>query len=123
MRISDWSSDVCSSDLGMVLMVAAAGWLAGSQVPPAPPVVEDHRCDWNIVRASLRLVRDAMRVRRLDLAILCISLFWAVGHILSSHSPPLVQNTFKAKQPVAMRLRRRCMELGKCGSVRVDIVC
>src|SRR3546814_3216627 len=136
MRISDWSSDVCSSDLsaffgpikyailpqhlrekevlggtglveagtyaailggtivggiippaaaaGMVLMVAAAGWLAGRQVTPAPPVVEDHRCDWHIVRASIRLVRDAMRVRRLDLAILCISFFWAVGTILAS---------------------------------------
>src|SRR3546814_20488725 len=73
----------------MVLMVAAAGWLAGRQVPPAPPVVEDHRCDWHIVRASIRLVRDAMRVRRLDLAILCISFFWAVCPILASQFPPL----------------------------------
>ncbi|API60335.1 MFS transporter [Tardibacter chloracetimidivorans] len=86
---------------GMVLMVAAAGWLAGRQVPPAPPVVEDHRCDWHIVRASIRLVRDAMRVRRLDLAILCISFFWAVGTILASQFPPLVKNEFNANQQVA----------------------
>src|SRR3546814_20955850 len=85
----------------MVLMVAAAGWLAGRQVPPAPPVVEDHRCDWHIVRASIRLVRDAMRVRRLDLAILCISFFWAVGPLLARQFPPPVKNEFNANQQVA----------------------
>src|SRR3546814_5567588 len=69
LRISDWSSDVCSSDL--------------------------------VVRASIRLVRDAMRVRRLDLAILCISFFWAVGTILASQFPPLVKNEFNANQQVA----------------------
>src|SRR3546814_11032632 len=46
---------------GMVLMVAAAGWLAGRQVPPAPPVVEDPRCDGNIVRPPLRLGSDERR--------------------------------------------------------------
>ena len=86
---------------GMVLMIAAAGWFAGRQVPPALPVVEDHRFDPHIIRASIRLVRDAMRVRRLDLAILCISFFWAVGTVLASQFPPLVKNEFNANQHVA----------------------
>lgn len=86
---------------GMVLMIAAAGWFAGRQVPPAMPIVEDHRFDPHIVRASIRLVRTAMGIRRLDLAILCISFFWAVGTVLASQFPPLVKNEFNANQHVA----------------------
>src|SRR3546814_9994860 len=43
----------------------------------------------------------SMRVRRLDLAILCISFFWAVGTILASQFPLLVKNEFNANQQVA----------------------
>src|SRR3546814_13504245 len=33
MRISDWSSDVCSSDLGAMEMASVAGHCAGSESP------------------------------------------------------------------------------------------
>src|SRR3546814_6033762 len=69
-----------SAAAGMVLMVAVIGRFAGQKVPPAPPVVEDHHFDPHIIRASIRLVRDAMRIRRLDLAILCISFFRSEEH-------------------------------------------
>lgn len=86
---------------GMVLFIAVAGLMSGRQVPPAPPVVEDHRFDPHIIRASFHLVRNAMRVQRLDLAILCISFFWAVGTVLASQFPPLVKNELYANQQVA----------------------
>src|SRR3546814_14831629 len=35
MRISDWSSDVCSSDLNAVYIIPAAGSAAGSAARPA----------------------------------------------------------------------------------------
>lgn len=85
----------------LVLSVAVIGWLTGRQVPPAPPVVEDHHFDAHIIRASIRLVRRAMGVQRLDLAILCISFFWAVGTVLASQFPPLVKNELHANQQVA----------------------
>lgn len=84
-----------------VLVVAVVGLLTGRQVPPAPPVGTDHDFDRNILRASVRLVRRAMSVRRLDLAILCISFFWAVGTVLASQFPPLVKNELHADQGVA----------------------
>ncbi len=90
-----------SAAAGMILMIAAVGWISGQKVPAAPPVVEDHQFDPHIVRASIRLVRNAMRVRRLDLAILSISFFWAVGTVLASQFPPLVKNEFHANQEVA----------------------
>src|SRR3546814_1760870 len=51
MRISDWSSDVCSSDLG-------AGWTAGNAQPAdyATPAAFKELSDWN--GASNVLVND-----------------------------------------------------------------
>lgn len=86
---------------GLVLSVAVIGWLTGRKVPAAPPVVEDRHFDAHIIRASIHLVRRAMGVRRLDLAILCISFFWAVGTVLASQFPPLVKNELNANQQVA----------------------
>jgi len=86
---------------GMVITVAVLGRISGQQVPAAPPVVEDHRLDTNIIRASIALVRHAMRIRRLYLAILAISFFWAVGTVLASQFPPLVKNELHADQQVA----------------------
>jgi hypothetical protein len=84
-----------------VLIVAAIGWLVGRQVPPAPPLVEDAGVDFHVIRSSIRLVSDTMHVRRLFLAILAISFFWAQGTILAAQFPPLVKNVIGANQDVA----------------------
>ncbi|MGC6327980.1 MFS transporter [Rhizorhabdus sp. FW153] len=84
-----------------VLVVAALGWFAGRQVPAAPPMTSDARVDFHVVRSSIRLVSDTMHVRRLFLAILAISFFWAQGTILAAQFPPLVKNVLGAKQDVA----------------------
>jgi MFS family permease len=84
-----------------VLLVAALGWLAGRQVPPAPPMVDDAGVDFHVVRSSIKLVSDTMHVRRLFLAILAISFFWAQGAILAAQFPPLVKNVLGADQNVA----------------------
>jgi hypothetical protein len=84
-----------------VLLVAGIGWLAGRQVPPAPPMVQDAGVDFHIVRSSIKLVSDTMHVRRLFLAILAISFFWAQGTILAAQFPPLVKNVLGASQDVA----------------------
>ncbi len=84
-----------------VLIVAALGWFAGRQVPAAPPMTSDARVDFHVVRSSIRLVSDTMHVRRLFLAILAISFFWAQGTILAAQFPPLVKNVLGAKQDVA----------------------
>ena len=84
-----------------VLVVAGLGWLAARQVPPAPPVVDDAGVDFHVVRSSIRLVSDTMHVKRLFLAILAISFFWAQGAILAAQFPPLVKNVLGAKQDVA----------------------
>ncbi len=91
-----------------VLLVAVAGRIAGGFVPPAPPVDDpeipgfpDRGMDWHIVRASIRLVSATMHIKRLFLAILSISFFWAMGAVLAAQFPPLVKNSLQSDQTVA----------------------
>jgi len=84
-----------------VILVAVTGWLAGRQVPPAPPMTQDAGVDYNVVRSSIKLVSDTMHVPRLFLAILAISFFWAQGTVLAAQFPPLVKNVLSANQDVA----------------------
>lgn len=85
----------------LVLVLAAAGWFAGREVPPAPPIGTDHAIDWNILRASYTLVKATLRIRRLFLAIVSISFFWTIGAVLFVQFPPLVKNVLTADKSVA----------------------
>jgi MFS family permease len=91
-----------------VLLVALIGRIAGGFVPQALAASDaeipgyPHRgMDWHIVRASVTLVSATLHVRRLFLAILSISFFWAMGAVLAAQFPPLVKNVFYANQSVA----------------------
>ena len=87
---------------GLVVLTAGLGWLAGRQVPPAPPLAEaGARPDYHIVRSSVRLVRSTLKVRRLFLAIVAISFFWTIGAILFIQFPPLAKNVLTAAPEVA----------------------
>ena len=91
-----------------VLVVAVIGRIAGSFVPSAPPADEPEipgfpkrGMDWHILRASVTLVSATLHVRRLFLAILSISFFWAMGAVLAAQFPPLVKNSLGSDQTVA----------------------
>ncbi|HEY7005654.1 MAG TPA: MFS transporter, partial [Sphingomicrobium sp.] len=80
---------------------ACLGFLAGRQVPPAPPAAERLPITWHIVHASIELVSATMHIRRLFLAILAISFFWTIGAVLIIIFPPLVKNVLGANEQVA----------------------
>jgi MFS family permease len=84
-----------------VLGFAFLGYLAGRQVPPAPPAAERLPITWHIVHASIELVSATMHIRRLFLAILAISFFWTIGAVLIIIFPPLVKNVLGANEQVA----------------------
>lgn len=81
--------------------LAALGYLAGRQVPPAPPAAERIPFDRHIVRASIALVNATMHIPRLFLAICSISFFWTIGAVLIIIFPPLVKNILGADEQVA----------------------
>ena len=86
-----------------VLIVACLGLLAGRRVPSAP-AAEPVRVDWNIARASLRVIREVTADRKLTLAMLGVSWFWAVGAVLTSLFVPLVKGELHASESVATAL-------------------
>jgi MFS family permease len=81
--------------------VACLGYLAGRQVPPAPPAAERIPFNWHILHASIELVSATLHIRRLFLAILSISFFWTIGAVLIIIFPPLVKNVLGANEQVA----------------------
>ena len=83
------------------ICIAALGFLAGRQVPPAPPAAERIPFNWHIIHASIELVRGTLHIRRLFLAILSISFFWTIGAVLIIIFPPLVKNVLGADERVA----------------------
>jgi len=86
-----------------VLLIASAGRVAGGRVPPAGPAKDapTFHMDWHILRASISLVNATLHVRRLFLAIVAISFFWAMGAVLAAQFPPLVKNSLGSNQTVA----------------------
>jgi hypothetical protein len=86
---------------GGVIATALLGYLAGRQVPPAPPLGLPQPLDFHFIRASITLVRGTMHIRHLYLAIVSISFFWTIGTVLFIQFPPLVKNVLTADKPVA----------------------
>ena len=82
-------------------MTALAGYVAGRQVPPAPPLIAPEPLDYHFIRSSIRLVRNTMDDNRVYLAIMAISFFWAIGSILFIQFPPLAKNVLTASKEVA----------------------
>ncbi|MCK9543993.1 MAG: MFS transporter [Novosphingobium sp.] len=85
----------------LVFAVAVAGYAAGRQVPPAPPLIPAEPLDFHVIRSSLALVRITMSDRRVHLAILAISFFWSIGSVLFIQFPPLAKNVLFASKEVA----------------------
>jgi MFS family permease len=81
--------------------IAVLGYLAGRQVPPAPPSAERIPFNWHIIRASIQLVSATLHIPRLFLAICSISFFWTIGAVLIIIFPPLVKNVLGADEQVA----------------------
>src|SRR3982750_1666671 len=81
--------------------IAVLGFVAGRQVPPAPPSAERIPFNWHIIHASIELVSATLHIRRLFLAILSISFFWTIGAVLIIIFPPLVKNVLGANEQVA----------------------
>jgi len=84
-----------------VVLTAIAGYVASRQVPPAPPLIASEPIDWNLWRASVTIVRHSLHDRRVFLAIMSISLFWAIGSVLFIQFPPLAKNVLHASKEVA----------------------
>lgn len=85
----------------IVIVTALLGFIAGRQVPPAPPLVPPEPLDFHVLRSSCALVKHTMHDRRVFLAIMAISFFWTIGAVLFIQFPPLAKNVLYASKEVA----------------------
>lgn len=86
---------------GGVVLTALIGYVSGRQVPPAPPIIESQKIDFNVFTSSWRLIRNTTRHRQVFMAIVAISFFWTVGTVLFIQFPPLAKNVLYASKEVA----------------------
>jgi predicted MFS family arabinose efflux permease len=84
-----------------VVLTAILGYLAGREVPSAPPLIPAQPLDFHLIRSSIRLVAATAHERRVFLAIMAISLFWTIGTVLFIQFPPLAKNVLAASKEVA----------------------
>ncbi|WP_017668720.1 MFS transporter [Sandarakinorhabdus sp. AAP62] len=84
----------------VALAIAALGWLASRSIPPAPPE-PDRLINWNPISSSRAALGHAFANRRLLIATLAISWFWALGAVYTSQFVPLARNDMGATEEVA----------------------
>ena len=84
-----------------VIGVAIVGYFVSREVPPAPAQGEVEPLDFHFVRSSITLVRNTSHDRRVFLAIMAISFFWAIGTVLFIQFLPLAKNVLTASKEVA----------------------
>jgi len=76
----------------VLVMVAAAGFTASLWIPKAEALDPNLKVDFNPLRQTYRLVKEAMSQRDLFLIILGISWFWLIGVVFLSLAPSYVMD-------------------------------
>jgi MFS family permease len=84
-----------------VLVIAVIGFFSARFVPSAPPLGKIEPLDFNVLRASYKLISSTVHDRRVFLAIVAISIFWAICTILFVQFTPLAKNVLSASKEVA----------------------
>ncbi|OYQ29282.1 hypothetical protein CHU93_08060 [Sandarakinorhabdus cyanobacteriorum] len=81
--------------------LSGIGWLAARAIPPAPPEQPGQRLDWNPLSTSRAALATAFGNRRLLVATLAISWFWALGAIYTSQFVPMAKNVMGGDEAVS----------------------
>ena len=81
---------------GAGLIVSLAGAAAAWRVPPAPAADPTLRLDWNVVRETRALIRQAAANQPVWFSIVGLSWFWAFGLIMLTEFPVIAKDTLAA---------------------------
>jgi len=91
--------DIAALAAGMML-VAIASYGAARMMAPTPSAAPDLNIDWNILRSTSRLLRLLWDQTPLWRAGLVTSIFWLIGAIVMSLTPPLVKDALHGSESV-----------------------
>jgi MFS family permease len=81
-------------------LLSACGLVASYFIPPAPSKKKDLKVEWNILRATTKLLKEVMGNQLLSPAILAISWFWLLGIVLLIKLPDYVHYVLRANTHV-----------------------
>lgn len=84
-----------------IIITSIIGFISSLQIPAAPPMGKVEKLDWNVWRASRKLIHTAREDTQVFYAIIAISFFWTIGAVLTIQFPPLAKNTLMASPAVA----------------------
>jgi acyl-[acyl-carrier-protein]-phospholipid O-acyltransferase/long-chain-fatty-acid--[acyl-carrier-protein] ligase len=76
----------------MMIGLSIACWLASRQIPATGSAAPELRIDPNVLRSTGTLVAELLTMKRIWIAALMTSWFWAVGAVVMSLLPDLVKN-------------------------------
>jgi acyl-[acyl-carrier-protein]-phospholipid O-acyltransferase/long-chain-fatty-acid--[acyl-carrier-protein] ligase len=85
---------------GVLVSVAAIGYLVSRQIPPAPAPMPGLAIDWNIFRGTALLLRDARKDKKIMRCIHGISWFWFIGATFLAQFPVLAKNVLHSNASV-----------------------
>ena len=76
---------------GLVLLVAICGTISSLFMPSVPAKMPDTKIEWNIIKGTNRLIREAAADRPVFTSIIGISWFWFVGSVYTTQLPTFTQ--------------------------------
>lgn len=86
----------------IVLTCTAAilGLIASYFIPKAPSSAKVFSVDWHVIRATIQMLREVMRNRRVIPAFLAISWFWLIGTVVLTKLPDYANYVLRADTSV-----------------------
>jgi len=88
----------------LMLSIAIIGWLCSRFIPYTPGPSPTIKIDFNLATETWRILRFTFQHKKLRSIIFSISWFWLLGSVFLAELPPLVKNTFHAKESIVTLL-------------------
>ena len=76
---------------GLVLLVAIGGTMTSLFMPSVPAKMPDTKIEWNIIKGTNSLIREAAADRPVFTSIIGISWFWFIGSVYTTQLPTFTQ--------------------------------
>lgn len=86
--------------IGLLILLAAAGWLSARQIPPAPSPRPELKVSANLFASTLENFRFLLKHRQVFMSILGATWFWTVGALVAVQIYPLCGKILNAGEGV-----------------------